>query len=509
LAKSLTDKTLSGLNWNLLNNYVNSITVTIIGVVLARLLTPQDFGLVGMVFVFTGLADLFATLGMGKSVIRFRNLNDDHIKTATTITMVSSILIFGVFYFASPLIANFYNEPRLISILRVLSTIFILKGINTVSYAQITKELDFKTIMLINISTSVIYGLVSSLMALLNFGVWSLVYGRIASQALAVVMSTYKYPVKLMPTLKKKEFKELMSTGTGISLSSILLYGSSNVDYLIVGKFINPFALGLYTRAFNLMTQSITRIAGGIYTVLFPAFASAQHDKQKLKKAYLRTIKTVSYFVFPVQAVLIIDADYVIKGLYGSKWVGAIPVFRILAFGGILRTTLSYSGALAQATGYIYKEAFQQLVYFLILGSGALIAVRFGIEGVAGAVVVSLIWMFLAQSGLALKIIESDWKEFTRSMIPGFVNLVFMSLINLIFIFFIEKYFYFLHNEFKLIAAVAVNIIVFLSIVVFMPYSIKGDTFDWLLEKYKKFIPSFFTRFYFSFNDRSRFLVEN
>jgi len=94
-------------------------------------------------------------------------------------------------------------------------------------------------------------------------------------------------------------------------------------------------------------------------------------------------------------------------------------------------------------------------------------------------------------------------------MIPGLVNLVFMSLINLVFIFFIESYFYFLRNEFKLIAAVAVNIIVFLSIAVFIPYSIKGDTFDWLLEKYKKFIPSFFTRFYFSFNDRSRFLVEN
>jgi len=158
------------------------------------------------------------------------------------------------------------------------------------------------------------------------------------------------------------------------------------------------------------MTQSITRIAGGIYSVLFPAFAAAQHDKQKLKNAYIRTIKTVSYFVFPVQAVMIIDADYIIKGLYGTQWSGAIPVFRILAFGGILRTTLSYSGAIAQATGFIYKEAFQQLIYFLLLGGGALLAVRFGIEGVAVAVVAALIWMFLAQSSLALKIIGSDWK---------------------------------------------------------------------------------------------------
>jgi len=148
----------------------------------------------------------------------------------------------------------------------------------------------------------------------------------------------------IKPLISKKEFKELAGFGSGVSLSNILLYGSTNVGNLIIGKFISPYALGLYTRAFNLMTESISRISGGIYNVLFPAFAAAQTDKQKLRTAYLRTIQSVSYFVFPILAIMIVNSDYIIKGLYGAKWSGAITVFRILAIGGILRATLAYSG---------------------------------------------------------------------------------------------------------------------------------------------------------------------
>src|SRR3989304_3890354 len=115
MSQSLTDKTISGLNWNFVNTYSSAIISKIIGVVLARLLTPKDFGLIGMVVVFTGLADLFATLGLGKSIIRMKNINEDHIRTVTTVTVCSSILIFLIFYFTAPVIAGFYNEPKLFS----------------------------------------------------------------------------------------------------------------------------------------------------------------------------------------------------------------------------------------------------------------------------------------------------------------------------------------------------------------------------------------------------------
>ncbi|MCA9749116.1 MAG: lipopolysaccharide biosynthesis protein [Romboutsia sp.] len=502
--KSLTKRTLSGLNWNMLNNYVNAVITTIIGIILARLLEPKEFGLVGMVFVFTGLADLFSTLGMGKSIIRLKNLNEDHIRTATSVTILSSIIIFIIFYFISPLISDFYNETQLISIIRVLAIIFILKGISTVSYSQIMKELDFKTIMMINIGNSITYGVISSTLAFFGLGVWSLVYGRISSQVLATIISVYKFPVKINFRFKKQEFKELAGYGSGVSMSSILLYASSNIDFLIIGKFLSTNALGLYTRAFNLMTQSISRVVGGIYNVLFPAFAAVQNDKQKLKKAYLRTIKTVTYFIFPILGIMIVDAEYIIKGLYGTKWAGTIPVFKILAFGGILRSTLSYSGAMAQATGSVYKEMFQQLIYLIILSGGIFYGIRFGIEGVAFAVIFAIMWMFVLQTSLALKIIDSGWKEFFLSLIPGLCNLILMVIINLSIILLLDNIYKGLHYEIKLIVVIIVNIPIFLLVILFVPSSVKGDTFEWLVNNYERFIPSFFSNLYYKFNQQNK-----
>jgi len=501
MSKSLTDKTISGLNWSFIGNNSMAVINIVVGIVLARLLVPRDFGLLGMTYIFTGLAELFVTLGMGSSVQRIKNLTKEHIRVATTITIISSIIVYFIFWFSAPNIAEFYKEDRLISIIRVLSSLFIIQGFVTVSYNQIRRELDFKYILKINLSSFTLgYGILSSLLAFLGFGVWSLVYGRIASSIISALIIIMKVPVNLNPLIRKNEFKELAGFGSGISLSSLIFYASSNIDLLIVGKLLNSYMLGLYTRALNLMKESMSKITGGIYSVLFPAFAAVQDDSEKLRIAYLRTIKTVSYFVFPVLVSMIVTAEYVIKGLYGAKWGGAITSFQILGVAGILRTTLPYSGALAQATGRVYAEAMQQLVYFLILGGCVLFAIRFGIEGVAVSIVIASLWLFIAQSWLALKIIQSSWKEFFKAIIPGFANLILMLFTNLILFFLVEKFFYNLPNEFKLIITVIVNAIIFLSALVFVPASVKGDTFDWLIKKYKKYIPSRFIKFYLSFN---------
>jgi len=502
MPKSLTDKTISGLNWNFISNYSNAIISLAVGVVLARLLTPKDFGLIGMVVVFTGLADLFATLGMAQSIIRIKGLTENHIRVATTLTIISSILIFFLFYFIAPVIASFYNEQRLISIIRVLSILFLIKGINTVSYGQLQKNLDFKSIMVISIGSSISYGVMSSILAIFGLGVWSLVYGKITSAFVALFFTSKKYPANLKFLLSKKELRQLAGFGSGVSLSRIIQYGASNVDYLVIGKFLNPYQLGLYTKAFHMMTDTITKITGGIYTVLFPAFAAVQNEPEKLRKAYFRVIRTLSYFVFPVFATMIVTAEYIIKGLYGVTWAGTITAFQILAVGGILRLTTIYSGSIAHATGRVFKEARQQFGYFLILGGCALFAVRFGIEGVAVAVLIALFWKFFVQCGLAIQIVKSSWRQFFIELIPGLTNLFVMVLVNLILVFLLDKFFLNKLYEIKLIAIVIINVIVFLLAVVFVPYSIKGDTIYWLIEKYKKYIPSKFLQFYFAFNSQ-------
>lgn len=503
MSKSLTEKTISGLNWSFIANNSMAVINIIVGIILARLLKPQDFGLLGMTYVFLGLAELFVTLGMGATVQRIKVLTEKHIRVATTTTIISSLVIYAILWFSAPFIAEFYNEDRIISIIRVLSSLFIIQSIITVSYGQIRRELDFKYILVIDLCSFTIgYGLLSSVLAFMGLGVWSLVYGRIAAAVISAILTLRKVPANLKPLFSKKEFKELAGFGSGISISNLIFYASSNVDLLVIGKFLNSSLLGLYTRALNLMKEAVTKVTGGIYNVLFPAFAAVQDDPEKLKIGYLRTIKTVSYVIYPILISMTVMAEFVIKGLYGTKWSGAITSFQILAVAGILRTTLPYSGALAHATGKVYTEAFQQFVYFIILGGCALFAVRYGIEGIAFSILIASTWLFISQSWLALKIIQSTWKEFFRAMIPGFSNMVIMLFTNVFLYYIFSQFAISWANEFKLIITVVLNSLVFLSAVVFMPFSFKGDTFDWLLEKYGKRLPVKLVAFYNNYNHK-------
>jgi O-antigen/teichoic acid export membrane protein len=501
MTKSLTDKTISGINWSFLNTYGTAVVNIIVGIVLARLIPPQEFGLLGMTVIFTGLADLFVSLGMGPSIVRLKELSEAHIRVGATLTIYASILIYIVFWFASPSIASFFNEERLIWILRALSVLFILKGLTTVSASLLTRELDFKTILIVQISSFTFgYAVISVILAFLGFGVWSLVIGRLLSGIISTVLYLIKSPIPLKPLIRKKEFKDLAGFGSGVSLSRILQYTSSNIDYLIIGKFLTPYKLGLYTRAFNLMTLPVDQISSSIYNVLFPSFSIVQAETDRLRTAYLRTVKTVSFFLLPVLAGMAVSAEYIIKGLYGLQWAGSINVFRILCIGGILRATLSYSGAIAIATGKIFVEVSQQIVYLIILAGCAFYLVRFGIEGVGIAVVLALVWMFIAQSWLAIKIIKTNWSEYFKAMVPGFVNLLVIIALNLFIIFATESIMPNSKYEIKLLITIVLNTIVFLSAIVFIPESIKGDTFNWLLEKYQRFIPAKFKKFYYRFN---------
>lgn len=501
MSKSLTDKTISGLNWSFIGNNSMAVINIVVGIILARLLKPQDFGLLGMTYIFIGLAELFVTAGMGSTVQRIKELTIEHIRVATTITLISSSVIYSILWLTAPFIADFFSEQRVIPIIRVLALIFLIQGFITVSYGQIKRALDFKYILKIDLSSNIVgYGLTSLIFAFLGFGVWSLVYGRIVSAIISASMIMYKIPISLKPMIRKREFIELAGFGGGISISNLIFYASSNIDLLVIGKFLNPHMLGLYTRSLNLMKEALTKITGGIYNVLFPAFAAVQDDPQRLSVAYQRTIKTVSYFVYPVLVAMIINAEFVISGLYGTKWGGAITPFQILALAGILRATLPYSGALAHATGKVYQEAFQQLVYLIILGGCSIFAVKYGINGIAASIVVASLWLFFAQTWLALKIINSNWKEFFLSMLPGFGNSIFMFITNLLLFLVLKNFLHGLSYEYKLIITVVTNALLFCSVIFFMPFSVKGDTINWLIEKYEKFIPKQVISFYIAFN---------
>lgn len=503
MAKSLTDRTLTGVNWNIAKTYGKTIVNIVVGIILARILPPEDFGLIGMTVIFTGLADLFTTMGMGASVIKIKNLTNNHIRVATTFTISTSIMVFLIIWFSAPFISDFYNEERLIPIFRTLSLIFIIKGLTTVSYGRIVKKIDFKSILKIELSGFIFgYSLFSIAFAILGFGVWSLVIGRLLSSIISSVFTLIVVPPNLRFLFRKEEFKELFSFGAGISISKLIHYAATNIDYLIIGKFLSPFSLGLYQRSYNLMTLPITKVSSGIYNVLFPAFSEAQNDVKKLQRGYFRTVQSVVFLLFPILTAMMVASEFVILGLYGPNWEGAIDVFQILIIAGFFRATLSYSGAIAHATGRIYAELFQQIMYVTILSTGAYLGVQYGLEGVGVAVVIALFSLFVAQSYLALKIIESNWGVFLRALFPGILISIMVGIFDSLAVFGINELFPMLPPPIKLIVIMVLTCVVFISCILFLPKSFKGDTIEWIMLKYSKRIPTKINNIYFNFNEK-------
>lgn len=488
MKKSLTAETLSGINWTITKTYVKALISAIVGIILARILPPSEFGLLGMTVIFIGIADLFATLGINAAVVKIKDINEYHLNGARLSVFLLGLLMFFFFFFTSPYIADFYNEPKLIDILKVLSFPFILKGITSVSTSLIMRRMDFRLLLIIELSSYVGGYTIGIIFAFYDYGVWSLVIARIVSSLIATVIIFINEPPKIRFKFKKQELNELFTYGTGLSLSKLLNYAATNIDYLIIGKFLSPYLLGLYQKSYSLFTLPIQQVSSSLYSVLFPAFAKVQDNPEKLRIGYLRTIQSVVFVLFPILTFLFISGEFVILGLYGPNWKDAVMVFKILVLAGYFRATLSYSGAIAHAIGKVYTELGQQIIYFIILSIGVYFGVQYGIEGAAVAVVVALFVLFLLQSHLAIQIIESNWISFLKTFLPGIILSVIILLVNILAIMGFEVMPE-LPFPIKLVILSVITFITYIFSVLKLPDSLLGDTVDWIMEKYNNKIP--------------------
>ncbi len=486
MSKTHTERTITGVKYNFLNTVSKTLLQFVVGVVLARLIPPQEFGLMGMAYVFIGLANLFSTLGMGAAVIQRKDLTENHIRAATTLSFLLGSILLLFFYFASPAISAFYNEPRLTNIIRVISILFIFQGVYSITRGISARRIDFKTIFNVELYAFLIgQGVVSVTFAVLNFGVWSLVYGRIATGILSFVLLFAKEKHSFKPYFKKQETKELLGFGSGVSLIGIFNYAASNVDYLIIGKFLNAFSVGLYTRAYTLMTIPIAQISQTMSGVLFSAYSEIQDDIKRLANAYLKSIGIIAFLGFPIIAAMVVNAAYIIEGLYGKNWIGAIEVFKILSVAAFLKIVTHTQGAVTKATGKVFNEVWRQFIYLIFITLGILIGVKFGgLEGVGYGIIVASAWLYFSMSLLVTKILNLKMTDFFKAQIPGLVISLILFVVDHIFVFLIENFASQIHVTIKLGIMVIVSTAVILLSIILLPRSIKGDLPEWVSRKF-------------------------
>jgi O-antigen/teichoic acid export membrane protein len=417
---SLSARTITGGQWRMASLIVQGLLHLMVGVVLARLLPPADFGLAALALIVIGFAAMVSDVGVGAAVIQRLVVTTAHLRVAFTLSVLAGVVIAAGLFGIAPLVALLAKSPAVSPVLRVQSIVFIATGVGTVARAQLQRRLDFRRLFAVDLSSYLLgYALIAIGGAVLGWGVWSLVIGSLVQSWLASVLCVSAAKAPLRPLLAKRDLRDLLGFGVGVTLNGVIAYIGRNGDNFLVGRFLGTTALGLYSRAFNFMMLPINYFSNVIPTVLIPAFSEIQTDRARVGRGYLMGVQTATLITAPVMVWVIVSAPHLIIGLYGERWAGAVVPLQLLAAAGVPRAMLGLAGAVTQACDRVASETPLQIGFALAIAIGTSLGSRYGLPGVAVAVSVAIVLLFVAQARLALSITGDTWLAFGQAHVPG------------------------------------------------------------------------------------------
>lgn len=352
--KTLKGQVVTGIFWNSVQLVVNRGFDFIIKLVLARLLFPEQFGLIGMAAVFTSFVQVFNEVGIGAALIQRKDedIREEHFHTSFWTGIVwSTILYLIISFLVSPLAASFYKEPMLIKIIPVLSIGILSSPINLVHRAQLVKAMNFKKLAFISNASKFFTGTLSLGLAFLGAGIWALVFSSVAS--FIVAMPLYFKATGWTPKLiwDKQAFKDIFGFGIYTTGTNVFNNLTSKIDYLIIGKLMGPAALGVYTLAFVLTDTFRNQLMFLMNKVMYPVYGKKQDDPVALKRYYLNVVKYNSIVVYPIMVFLFVLGEPFVITFFGSKWEGTIEPLKILSLAVMAHMVVNSNTSLIRGLG--------------------------------------------------------------------------------------------------------------------------------------------------------------
>ncbi len=328
MAEALKKQFFKGIAWTLVQNLATRVLSLVFTIILARLLMPEDYGLIGMLSIFISISDVFIQSGFSQALIQKNNTTDDDFSTAFYFNTVVSLLIYVIMFFSAPLIAIFYNEPQLIILTRVLSLNFILGALNVVQQSKLTKAMNFKALAIITLICTFVSGIVGMTMAYCGFGVWALVVQTLT----ATLLRVFTFPIftKWHPNrpFNFKSFQHLWGFGSKILVTGILEVIIRNLSNILIGRFYDKEQVGYFTKARSFADVPAMTMSSVLGTVLFPLLSEIHEDEDR----HVRVFKRVSFytvlFSFPVMILCAILAKPIVIILFTEKWANCIPMLQ-------------------------------------------------------------------------------------------------------------------------------------------------------------------------------------
>lgn len=415
---SLRQQALSGIYWTFIQQISTQGLSFLVSIILARILLPEEFGLLALIGIFVTIGNILINSGISQSLIRTNEIDEDDYSTAFYFNLIISFVIYLIIYLSAPLIANFYHQPQLINLTRVYALTFVISSLSLVQYSRLNKDLDFKKQTIIAIPSLIISGTTGIIMALNNYGVWSLVWSAIIKQVAHTVQLWWWSPWKPLLRIKLEKLKIHFKFGYKLTIAGVLNALFQNIYTIIIGKFFDPTQVGFYYRANTLRQLPITNLGAVLNKVTYPLFSKIQDDDEQLKNVYKKIMQMSVFLVAPTLLFMAVLAEPLFRFLITEKWLPAVPYFQILCVAGISYPLNAYNLNVLAVKGrsdLILKLAFiKRIIIILVI----LIVFQWGIYGLLyGQVFLSILLLYI-NSYYCDKLISYSFISQLKHMLP-------------------------------------------------------------------------------------------
>ncbi|MBX2933364.1 MAG: lipopolysaccharide biosynthesis protein [Ferruginibacter sp.] len=422
---SLQKKTTTGFFWVIGHQISVQAINFIVLIILARVLVPADFGIIAMLQVFISIGMVLLDGGMASSLIRTINITNKDYSTVFYLNIIFSVFLYLLLFITAPLIAHFFKQPPLTAIVKVYGIIFILQALVSVQNTKLTKEMNFKLQLYMQLPATIIGAVAGIWFANNGYGAWSLVYMNLIRTTIFMAQHWIFTDWKPVFVIDKKLLQKHFNFGYKLSIIGIINTIYNNIYDIIIGKLFTPFILGLYNQANTLSIFPVQLISGAMDKVTYPAFSQIQQDDNKLKMVYRKVMQQIVFWIAPLMMLLIMCADPLFKIVLTDKWLPAVPYFQVLCIYAIMYPLQVYNINILKVKNRTDLLLKIELVKKTVGITGTIIAAYYGIFPLLWFKVFYGFFLFYMNTFYSGRLINYSMKEQLKDIIP----IIFKSIL--------------------------------------------------------------------------------
>lgn len=397
------------------------------GLLLARLLTPDDFGLVAMVLVFSAFSQLLVDFGLAAALIQRRDISPIHYSTSYWFSVLLGVILALMMILASEPIALFYGRTEVKWICYAVAPTYIANSLSSAPKAMLSKGLMFKRLALVDFTVSIIAAISAIAAAIIWQNYWAIVAQAIIQSWLRTIFLNYLSPQKLTANFNLSALKELMSFSLSVFATKLLRQVALQLDKVLIGRFLDSQTLGLYSRAYQLMLFPLANVSRIVSGVMFPAFSEIQKDIFRIRSIYIKAIGAISVITFPMMLGMYFVAPYFVEFILGKQWVGMVPIMRVFCLVGLFTSIATITGSIYLALGRAKLQLKVNLLNQPLQVLALCVGVTYGLKGILIAYAISNLVTILITWMVAGKLINLSLGGIFKVLAPTFVCSLIMS----------------------------------------------------------------------------------